>query len=58
MAIAPQLQAYSQELVEERRLPFEVLSDRGNAVAGDVSSGLIVSLRCGACPIVLITKLH
>ena len=33
MAISPQLQEYSQELVSERRLSFEVLSDRGNAVA-------------------------
>jgi len=33
VAISPQLQSYSQELVKERRLPFEVLSDQGNTVA-------------------------
>ncbi len=33
MAISPQLQEFSRELVTERRLPFEVLSDQGNAVA-------------------------
>jgi len=33
VAISPQLQRYSQELVKERRLPFEVLSDPGNQVA-------------------------
>jgi peroxiredoxin len=35
VAISPQLQTYSQELVKERRLPFEVLSDQGNTVAAD-----------------------
>lgn len=33
MAISPQLQEFNRELVIERRLPFEVLSDKGNAVA-------------------------
>ena len=33
MAISPQTQTYNQELVKERRLPFEVLSDAGNQVA-------------------------
>ena len=33
MAISPQTQNYNQELVKERRLPFEVLSDAGNQVA-------------------------
>ena len=33
VAISPQLQSYSQELVKERKLPFEVLSDQGNKVA-------------------------
>jgi peroxiredoxin len=33
VAISPQLQHYSEELVKERRLPFEVLGDKGNAVA-------------------------
>jgi peroxiredoxin len=33
VAISPQLQEFSRELVAERRLPFEVLSDQGNAVA-------------------------
>lgn len=33
MAISPQLQTHSAELVKERRLPFEVLGDNGNAVA-------------------------
>lgn len=47
MAIAPQLQVYSRELVKERRLPFEVLSDRGNAVAGEfgVAFSLPESMR-------------
>lgn len=31
-AISPQLQQFSKELVTERRLPFEVLSDQGLAV--------------------------
>ena len=42
MAISPQLQSYSQELVKERRLPFEVLSDIGNAVAA--TFGIAISL--------------
>ena len=42
MAISPQLQSYSQELVKERRLPFEVLSDAGNKVAG--TFGIAISL--------------
>jgi peroxiredoxin len=33
VAISPQAQNYNQELVKERRLPFEVLSDSGNQVA-------------------------
>ncbi len=33
VAISPQLQSYSRELVKERRLPFEVFSDPGNRVA-------------------------
>ncbi len=33
MAISPQLEHFDQELVKERKLPFEVLSDRGNQVA-------------------------
>ena len=33
VAVSPQLASYNQELVKERRLPFEVLSDRGNQVA-------------------------
>lgn len=33
MAISPQLQTHSADLVKERRLPFEVLGDNGNAVA-------------------------
>jgi peroxiredoxin len=33
VAISPQTQNYNQELVKERRLPFEVLSDAGNQVA-------------------------
>ena len=33
VAISPQLEQYNQELVKERKLPFEVLSDRGNQVA-------------------------
>jgi peroxiredoxin len=34
VAVSPQLQPFCKELVTERRLPFEVLSDRGLAVAG------------------------
>ena len=33
VAISPQRERHNQELVEERKLPFEVLSDRGNQVA-------------------------
>ena len=33
VAISPQTQKYNQELVKERRLPFEVLSDSGNQLA-------------------------
>jgi peroxiredoxin len=33
VAISPQLERFNQELVKERKLPFEVLSDRGNQVA-------------------------
>ena len=33
VSISPQLEHYNQELVKERKLPFEVLSDRGNQVA-------------------------
>jgi peroxiredoxin len=33
VAISPQLEHFNQELVKERKLPFEVLSDRGNQVA-------------------------
>jgi peroxiredoxin len=33
VAISPQLEHHNQELVKERKLPFEVLSDRGNQVA-------------------------
>jgi peroxiredoxin len=33
VAISPQLQQFSQELVAERRLPFEVLGDPGLTVA-------------------------
>jgi peroxiredoxin len=32
VAISPQLQQFSKELVTERRLPFEMLSDQGLAV--------------------------
>jgi len=42
VAISPQLQTYSQELVKERRLPFEVLSDQGNTVAA--TFGIAISL--------------
>ncbi len=42
VAISPQLQTYSQELVKERRLPFEVLGDIGNTVAG--AFGISISL--------------
>ena len=42
MAISPQLQTYSQQLVKERRLPFEVLSDIGNTVAE--TFGIAISL--------------
>ena len=42
VAISPQLQTYSQELVKERRLPFEVLSDQGNTIAA--SFGIAFSL--------------
>jgi len=33
VAISPQLEHHNQELVKERKIPFEVLSDRGNQVA-------------------------
>ncbi|NNL77383.1 MAG: redoxin domain-containing protein [Desulfobacterales bacterium] len=42
VAISPQLQTYSQELVKDRRLPFEVLSDAGNTVAA--TFGIAISL--------------
>lgn len=42
VAISPLLQTYSQEIVKQRRLPFEVLSDQGNTVAADF--GLVFSL--------------
>jgi peroxiredoxin len=33
VTISPQLEQFNRELVAERKLPFEVLSDRGNEVA-------------------------
>ena len=33
VAISPQLEHYNQEFVKERKLPFEVRSDKGNQVA-------------------------
>jgi peroxiredoxin len=33
VAISPVLENFNQELVKERRLPFDVLSDRSNQVA-------------------------
>jgi peroxiredoxin len=33
VAVSPQLEHYNRELVKERKLPFEVLSDSGNQVA-------------------------
>ena len=33
MAISPQLPEHNRELIEHRHLTFEILSDRGNAVA-------------------------
>ena len=35
MAISPEQQTYSRELVRELDLPFEVLEDHGNAVAAE-----------------------
>lgn len=35
MAISPEQQTYSRELVREQGLPFEVLEDHGNAVAAE-----------------------
>ena len=34
MAISPQLPEHNRELIKHRQLTFEVLSDRGNEVAG------------------------
>jgi peroxiredoxin len=47
VAISPQLERFNQELVKERKLPFEVLSDRGNLVAQkyQVSFALPDSMR-------------
>lgn len=42
VAISPQLPEHSHELIERRHLTFEILSDRGNEVAGKV--GLRFSL--------------
>jgi peroxiredoxin len=42
VAISLQQQTYSQELVKECRLPFEVLSDIGNSVAA--AFGVAISL--------------
>jgi peroxiredoxin len=33
IAISPQLQTYNRELLEEKKLTFEILSDPGNQVA-------------------------
>ena len=33
VAISPQLQSYNRELIEEKKLTFEILSDPGNEVA-------------------------
>ena len=33
VAVSPQIERYNHDLVKKLRLPFEVLSDRGNQVA-------------------------
>jgi len=47
IAISPQLEHYNRELVKERKLPFEVLSDKANQVAKEyrVAFALPESMR-------------